>query len=149
MQQPPCVRRPRLRTVAVAPAVVLLALLAACSEEKRFTAGGFIAAMNDNGAALALGPVETKDGDGDVVRTVTFTEVAPSATGAGPAAMSGDAALLVFGGTGDAEDEFERCDATPALTCFRAANVVLRVGDLQPSDRARLATAIEAIGASG
>lgn len=125
------------------------ALLAAagCGEEKRFTANGFIRALNDHGAKLALGPVLATTADGTAVREITITEPAPSATGEGADASvaSGAAAILVFEGSGDAEDEFDRCDGTPALTCFRAANVVLRIEDLQPSDRARLTTAIEAL----
>lgn len=142
--------RPRPRAAAVAAAVALLAA-AGCGEETRFSAEEFVKAVNREGAALALGPVLTTTPNGVAVHEVALTEVAPSATGEGPDAevASGDATLLVFDGSGDAEDEFDRCDDTAALTCFRAANVVLRVEDLQPSDRARLTTAVEALGDEG
>ncbi len=128
-----------------------LALLGGCGGEKQFTAAGFIDAMNDHGAALALGPVLTTNPDGIEVHSVELTATAPSATGEGSGAdpVSGEATLLVFDGSGDAEDEFARCESGPALTCYRAANAVLRIAELQPSDRAALTTAIEGIGDGG
>ncbi len=128
-----------------------LALLAACGGEKEFTPASFIDALNDNGATLKLGPVLATNPDGIDVHAVEFTATAPSATGegAGTEHANGEATLLVFGGTGDAEDEFDRCQSLPALTCFRAANAVLRIADLQPSDRARITTAVEGVAAGG
>jgi len=127
------------------------AIAAAGCGEKQFTAESFIDAMNEHGATLALGPVLTTNPEGIEVHQVTFTETAPSATGEGEGTeeANGDATLLIFDGDGDAEDEFDRCNGAPALTCFRAANAVLRVENLQPSDRARITTAIQGVGADG
>lgn len=128
-----------------------LALLGACGGEKEFTPASFIDALNANGATLKLGPVLATNPAGVEVHAVTFTATAPSATGegAGTARANGEATLLVFGGSGDAEDEFDRCQTLPALTCFRAANAVLRIADLQPSDQARITTAIEGVADGG
>ena len=145
----PTVRR-NLTRAALATALGAALLAVGCGE-KEFTAESFVDAMNDHGATLALGPVITTNPDGIDVHQVTFTEAAPSATGEGEETeeANGDATLLVFDGSGDAEDEFDRCNEAPALTCFRASNAVLRVENLQPSDRARITTAIQGVGDDG
>ncbi len=100
-----------------------------------------------------LGPVIATNPDEVDVIQVSFTDTAQSATGAGSdaemAIANGDATLLVFDGADEARDEFTRCEEAPSLTCFRAANAVLRVEDLQPSERARITTAIEGVGDEG
>ncbi|MFN8152187.1 MAG: hypothetical protein U0R24_13820 [Solirubrobacterales bacterium] len=138
-------------TAAVAFAIAAVAVLGGCGGEKEFTPESFIDAMNDNGATLELGPVLTTNPDGIEVHEVSFASVAPSATGEGEETEgeNGAASLLVFDGADDARDEFERCNAAPALTCFRAANAVLRVENLQPSDRARITTAIQGLAEEG
>lgn len=131
----------------LAPPLLLIALLAGgCGSERKLTAQEFVDEMNANGAALRLGPVITQNPDGADVNEVTLTRTAPAATGEGskPTA-SGGATLLVLADSSAAGDEFDRCQGAPALTCFRAANVVLRVEDLQPTDQARLTTAIESL----
>lgn len=140
--------RGRLWALPILAAALLAISLAACGDDERqFTAESFIDAMNDNGAALALGPVLTTSPDGIDVNVVEFTGTAPSATGeeAGTEEANGSATLLLFDGSGAAMDEFDRCNVAPALTCFRAANAVLRVEELQPSDQARITTAIEGV----
>lgn len=140
---------PLLATLLSLPA---LTLLGGCGgDEKQFTAAGFINALNANGATLKLGPVLATNPAGVEVHAVKFTATAPSATGegAGTERANGEATLLVFDGSGDAEDEFDRCESLPTLTCFRAANAVLRVADLQPSDRARITTAVEGVADDG
>ena len=142
-----CIRG-KLGALPVLAAALLALSLAACGDDERqFTAEGFIDAMNDNGAALSLGPVLTTNPDGIDVNVVEFTGAAPSATGegAGEEDASGGATLLIFEGSDAAMGEFDRCNVAPALTCFRAANAVLRVEELQPSDQARITTAIEGV----
>ena len=136
----------------IAASTAFMALVAVgCGGEKEFTATGFIDAMNDHGATLTLGPVLTTNPDGIDVNQVSFSETAPSATGAGAQTEgeNGDATLLIFDDADNARSEFDRCEDAPALTCFRAANAVLRVEDLQPSDRARITTAIEGVAEDG
>ncbi len=142
------IRRPgRLARAALLSLPALALLGSGCGGDKEFTAAGFIKAMNAHGATLKLGPVLATNPDGIAVHAVEFTATAPSATGegAGTEDANGAATLLIFDGDGDAEDEFARCEAGPALTCYRAANAVLRIADLQPSDRARITTAIEGV----
>jgi hypothetical protein len=139
--------RPRRWALALLLVPIALAPVA-CGGEKEFTPEEFVEAMNDNGATLTLGEVLTTNPDGIDVHQVAFAETAPSATGAGSntEGENGNATLLVFDGADEAEEEFGRCEGAPSLTCFRAANAVLRVENLQPSDRARITTAIEGVG---
>ncbi len=106
--------------------------------------------MNANGAALALGPVLTTNPDGEEIHTVTFTDLAPSATGEGkpPVDSHGSATLVVVESADTAREEFARCEQAPVLTCFRAANAVLRIEALQAADQARITAALEAIGSA-
>ena len=150
--KPPRPRRSALLASGLAALLAAVVLTAATGcGEKQFTPESFLEAMNDHGATLELGPVLTTNPDGIEVHEVTLTKIAPSATGEGAdtEGENGAASLLVFDGSGDAEDEFDRCNTAPALTCFRAANAVLRVEDLQPSDRARITTAVQGIANDG
>ncbi len=135
-----------------AGAPLLVALVAwGCSGERQFTPEGFIEEMNANGAALQLGPVLTTSPEGGEIRSVTFTEVAPSATGEGSskAKPPGEASLVVADDTNAAQAEFARCEAAADLTCFRASNAVLRAAELDSSDQARITTALESLQQEG
>lgn len=148
----PIGRIPSVLARIVALFAAFLALAGAgCGGERTFTPQGFIDDMNGHGAALALGDVLTTNPDGIDVWAVSLTNLAPSATGEGatPEVAPTAATLLVFADADAARTEFDRCDGAPSLTCFRAANAVLRVEDIEPSDQARLTTAIEAIGDEG
>ena len=134
---------------AASLSAVLVLGLAACGGERVFTAGEFVDEMNANGAALKLGPVLTQNPEGIAVNEVTLTSAAQSATGTGPTpAESASASLLVLSDADAAGEEYDRCQRAASLTCYRAANVVLRVENLQRADQAQLTTAVEAI-ASG
>ena len=125
--------------------------MAGCGGEHIFTAQDFVEEMNDNGAALALGPVLTKNPDGADVYTVRLTEFAPSAVGQKPppSDVHGAATLLIAADPEAGREEFDRCEGAPILTCFRASNAVLRVEDLPPADQARITTALEALATNG
>jgi hypothetical protein len=131
----------------LAVALALIALLGAgCGSERKLTAGEFVDEMNANGASLALGHVITQNPDGADVIEVKLTHTAPTATGEGTRpAPSGSATLLVLDDSSAAEDEYSRCQGSPDLTCFRAANIVLRVEGLEPTDQALLTTAVEGL----
>lgn len=138
-----------LRPILLGAAVAAAALVGCGGgEEREFTAADFVAEMNANGAALSLGPVLTTNPDGEEIHTVTFTDLAPSATGEGKAPVDshGSATLVVVEGVDTAREEFVRCEQAPVLTCFRAANAVLRIESLQAADQARITAALEAIG---
>ncbi len=117
------------------------------SEERAFTAEGFIDEMNARGAALALGPEITSESGDAAAYGVTLTDLASSATGEGssPSGPPKDAAVLVLSDADAARDEFDDCERTTSFTCFRAANIVLRIEDLESADRARITTALESI----
>jgi hypothetical protein len=143
----------RRAQAALALAVALAALVAGCGggeEERTLTPREFIREMNANGAALKLGPVLTQSADGVDVNEVTIAKTAPTPTGEGsrPAA-SGSATLLALPDADAARDEYERCQAGTLLSCYRAANIVLRIESLQPTDRAALTAAISALASDG
>jgi hypothetical protein len=135
--------------LAAATAVTSLALASGCGggQERYFTAQDFVDQMNQNGASLRLGRVISEGGeDGGDVNAVKIQGTAPSATGEGAKLKpSGAATVLVLGDAEAASDEYGRCADSPGLTCFRAANVLLRVEHIQPTDQAELTTAIEAM----
>lgn len=142
----PGTRRRRLAALGTGTCLALVA--AGCGgEERTFTPQGFVDEMNANGAALELGPVLATNTEGVEIFSVTFSEPAPSATGEGtpPAEAGGSASLLVVEDADGAREEFARCETAPSLTCFRAANAVLRVEELEAADRARITTALESI----
>ena len=119
-------------------------------EEHRFTAREFIAEMNRNGAQLKLGPVLTENEDGVDVNQVTIARTAPTPTGEGTKPLpSGSATLLVLADAEEAGAEYDRCQGASTLSCYRAANVILRVEDLQPTDRALLTAAISDLASGG
>jgi hypothetical protein len=141
-------RRRGIDLAAVAGAL----LLAGCggADERQLSAREFIGEMNDNGAALKLGPVVTQNEDGVDVNEVTILRTAPTPTGEGSKPRpSGSATLLVLSDADAAMDEYDRCQGAPSLSCYRAANVVLRIQDLQPTDRALLTSAISNLATSG
>jgi hypothetical protein len=141
----------RRRGIALA-AVAGALLLAGCggADERQLSAREFIGEMNDNGAALKLGPVVTQNEDGVDVNEVTILRTAPTPTGEGSKPRpSGSATLLVLPDAEAAMDEYDRCQGAPSLSCYRAANVVLRIEDLQPTDRALLTSAISNLATSG
>lgn len=140
----------RRHTAALAVAVALLVAGCGGSEERTLSAREFISEMNRNGAALELGPVLTQNPKGVDVTKVTIERTAPTPTGEGTAPPpSGDATLLVLADAEEATAEYERCQGAPSLSCYRAANVVLRVEDLQPTDRALLTAAISELASDG
>jgi len=53
--------------------------------------------------------------------------------------------MIVADDAGSAGDEFDRCDRSADLTCFRAANVVLRFEGMDAADRARISGAVSAL----
>jgi hypothetical protein len=134
--------------VAVAGAL----LLAGCggANERQLSAREFVTEMNRNGAALKLGPPVSGGQDGADVNEVTFSQTAPTPTGEGSKPKpSGSATIVVLPDAEAAMDEYDRCQGEPSLSCYRAANVVLRIEDLQPTDRALLTSAISGLATDG
>ena len=124
--------------------LLLVALLAGCGGERAFTAEEFVEEINSEGAAIELGGVIAENEDGLDILEVRFSEPAQAPTG-GVAESGASGAMLVLSDAGEAADEVARCESAPAFTCFRAANVVVRFGEIFPEEQARLTQALEAI----
>jgi hypothetical protein len=140
--------RRRIALAAVAGAL----LLAGCggANERQLSAREFIAEMNRNGAALKLGPALPEGEDGAEVSRVTISQTAPTPTGEGSKPRpSGSATIVVLSDAEAAMDEYDSCQGEPSLSYYRAANVVLRIEDLQPTDRALLTSAISGLATDG
>ena len=137
-----------LRAPLLILALGLAAMLASCGGERTFTAQEFIDEMNAHGAALALGPVLTTNPEGVDIYSVSLTELS-TGVGSAPEPVAegapGSGSMLILGDADAARSEFSRCEQSPELTCFRAANAVLRFQALGGGDQARIVTAIQAI----
>lgn len=128
--------------------VAVSAVASGCgSGERTFTPEEFVEAIDEQGGQLALGEVLTTRSDGVEVHVLRFsgdpedTQLHDRGTG--------DATMIVLEDSGQAKDEFARCEAAPLLTCFRAANVVLRFEDMGAADRARVVGAVEGLDQDG
>jgi hypothetical protein len=128
-------------------ALGLLALLVAWSGcgERTFEAEEFVAEANGHDAGLVLGPPLSSSREDAELRTLSF-----AGTGAAPAPAAGDVhgggSLTVLGDDEEALAEYERCESSVSLICFRAANVVLIFeGDLAPADLRRVERALRAL----
>lgn len=117
------------------------------SGERNFDAEGFLEEINAQGGELELGPVLTTRDDGLDVHVIKFAGDLTDSQLHSP--DSGSGTMIVMGDTEAAEQEFARCDSASALTCFRAANVVLRFEEMGAADRARIFGAVEAIASKG
>jgi hypothetical protein len=125
-------------TIALAAAL----LAGGCGgSDQRFTAEGFVAAVNEHGAELVLGgplPYPREDAE---LHSVTFEEAEDHAGHA-----HGSGTLAVFPEDSAALAEHERCSAT-TLQCYRAANVMLSYVEAHPVELERLAAAFEGLAA--
>jgi hypothetical protein len=142
-----------MRRRAGAAAAVLAATAAGvlaigCGGEREFDAGGFIDAANAKGAELALGEQITTTPADEPVYSVRF---AAAGDDPNPQLQSGRSSgtMIVAADAGSAGDEFDHCESSADLTCFRAANVVLRFEGMAASDRARVSGAVSALASDG
>jgi hypothetical protein len=141
------VRRSGLAALAVA--AIPLAACGAGGNDDRFTAEGFVAAVNEHGAGVELGeplPYERADAE---LHNVTFEEAtedhaAEAEEEEGHAHGSGT--LAVFADEDAAFAEYERCSAT-TLECYRAANVAVSFLEAESADLDRLTAALQALAA--
>ncbi len=61
-------------------------------------------------------------------------------------AHEGGGSLIVAPDPDKGLDEYERCEATLSLLCYRVANIVLVFEALEPEQRAQLDAAVVALG---
>jgi hypothetical protein len=130
----------------VLPALVLVlaAMLAAGCGEREFEPDEFVDAANAEGAGLVLGESLTSITEDVEVFAVSFEGADEPAGGH---EHGGGGSLMVTDDSDSAREEFERCQSTLSLTCYRAANVVIYF-DAPPQDEhvARVDAAIRALG---
>ena len=102
-------------------------------------------AANAEGAVLILCESLTSITEDVEVFAVSFEEGDEPA--AGGHEHDGGGSLMVTGDSDSAREEFERCQSTSSLTCYRAANVVIYF-DAPPQEEhvARVEAAIRALG---
>lgn len=129
----------RLLTVICAAGV----LVAGCGE-RTFGEEEFIEEANNVGAGLTLGVILSENEQGVPVRAIELIPAGASRP-LRPGEDAGGGTMLVLEGSDVAREEFERCEGAVTLTCYRAANVVLRFDEIDPTQRQRVSTAIAAL----
>jgi hypothetical protein len=127
------------RVAALACAAALA--LAGCGDDE-LDAAERVAALNEQGAGLALGEQLRSERDGIEIYALELEH---------PGEVLGEhgahGSITITPDDETAVDEYERCQAAGALVCFRTANAVLIFEDeLEPQDLARIESAIRAAG---
>lgn len=137
-----------LRSLGIAGFGVVALLAAGCGGggEEVYTAEEFVESINAHGASVTLGPVLTTNSDGVEILSVTLSELAAQPASAGVEGDNhGSGAVIVLEDSAEANAEFERCQGSLSLICFRAANSVLRFEGLFPAEQERITSSIEAL----
>jgi hypothetical protein len=147
-------RGPRL---AAGLSILIAAAPVGCgSGETTFTAQEFVERANDEGAGLELADQLSSASGAVEVWSVRLSggapgspSPAPPASGAGPSPGAdlahGGGSLAVSEDAEAGAAEFDRCERAVTLTCFRAANVVLRLEGGTPDEVARIEDAVSAM----
>ena len=139
-----CSRADPLRGLCLLLTFVVTGMAIGCgSQERTFDAEGFVDEIDAHGAQLELGPVLTTRADGIDVHVLRFS--GGDTDSQLHSADTGTATMLVMEDSEAAREEFARCESAPTLTCFRAANVVLRFEEMDATDQARIVGAMEGI----
>lgn len=130
----------RSRLPIIVLGAVSLMALGGCGE-RTFSAQEFISEANAQGASLALGePLDTTR-DGTEIYAVG---IAPP--GAGPAQASGAGSVTITEDSDAGLAEYERCESTGALLCYRASNVALLLEDeFSPAQLKKIEAAFRAL----
>jgi hypothetical protein len=138
-----------MRHGAAAALLAAAVLAVGCGGEREFDAGELIDAANAEGAELALGEQITTTPAGEPVYSIRFA--APAGGDPNPQLQSGRSSgtMIVAGDAGSAGEEYDHCESSADLTCFRAANVVLRFEAMAAADRARVSGALSALASDG
>ena len=132
---------PQPLAISLLLASLVACALAACGGGRTFSAAEFIDEANAYGASLILG--ESLDTTRDSAE-IYAVGVAPP--GGGPAAAAGGGSLTVAADADAGLAEYERCESTGALLCYRASNVALLLEDeLTPKQLADLEQAFHSL----
>lgn len=138
-----------MRIAGAATLIAALAALVTGCGEKQFSAAGFVAAANEQGAELALGEQISSTGAGEPIMAVRFAAAAGSDPNPQLHTGHGSGSLIVAADADSAGAEFDRCEGSAGLTCFRAANIVLEFEGMDAADRARVSGAVAALASQG
>lgn len=112
--------------------------------ERTFGEEEFIEEANNVGAGLTLGLILSENEQGVPVRAIELIPAGASRP-LQPGEDAGGGTMLVLEGSEEAREEFERCEQAVTLTCYRAANVVLRFDEIDPAQRQRVSAAVAAL----
>jgi hypothetical protein len=120
--------------------------MVACGDDQTYTADGLVSELNDHGAGLEMGEALPSNREGIDLRGLRFATDPSAALKAGGAEEGGSGSLTITPDADAGLAEYQRCESAGALVCFRADNAVLIFEDeLAAADRARLASALQAI----
>jgi hypothetical protein len=141
-------RRPGLWPLL--PGLLATVALAACGDERHFSAQELVAEINEQGAGLRLGePLTSTQEELELYAVRLEGAQAPgpaTAEGLPPTDVHAAGSLTITDGDDAGLAEYERCEDAASLICFRAANAVLIFEDTVPNeDLARIETAIGAL----
>jgi len=134
-------------SLLAAVTLALLLVLAGCgASEGTFTAEQFVAEANARGAGLVLGPPLETDRAETTIYELSLEE---SDNGAAGGETHGGGSLTVLPDAEAGLAEYERCETSASLICFRAANVaVIFDGNIAPDEISRLKQALRAMASS-
>jgi hypothetical protein len=130
----------------VASAIAALAL-AGCGGAAYEDAREFVDAANAEGAGLELGPSLSSSNPENEIYAVELEGARDPADAreAGQAHLGGGS-VTVTPSDDDARLEYEECEASVTLLCYRAGNVALLLeGEIDAAERARVDEAISAL----
>jgi hypothetical protein len=134
-----------VRRLVLIPAVCLVA---GCGgDDSSFTAEQFVAAVNQRGAALELGPELRSTRPDAHVYALELGTGEENETG-GPVTEETHAggSIAVMKDDDAGYDEYRRCEQAVSLLCFRADNVVLYIeGEVDPAQLGELTNALRVI----
>ena len=138
-----------IRELAALSLAVVALSTAGCGSGQSFTAPEFIGRINAEGVSIELGQRLASGGDAKELYAVKLPrlpgEPAPPAGSEGGPGASGS--LYVYGDADGANDQFDACQRSGGLHCFRAANIAV-VLDEESSrlEVQRLAVAVRRLG---
>lgn len=134
----------RLQRRLLIALLVALVALGGCSGERSFDEDTFIEEINSAGAGLTLGVIISENEQGVPVRAIELVPAGASRP-VRPGEDPGGGTMLVLDDADQAFAEFQRCEQAATLTCYRAANVVLRFDQIDPVQQQRVTAAIAAL----
>lgn len=130
--------------MAFGSCVLSIGLIASgCGADGReFTASELVEELNANGAPFQLeGPLLNDQENVEVYELSVSTASSPTAGGQ----VESGATLTIAETDEQAITEFQRCESSVSLTCFRVANGVLLLSDDEPGLLAEVEAAVRAM----